>query len=173
MHDDVGPAKNLLQKWIRKRPARHEDIMLLCWGISFQWQKFGFGNLADSRFLLLKYGWNELRKRLSMERRPLPNINLHLVKGKSSCFLTFFDCFCELSKGLKLFAWRTATKGSSVAVDLSSRLPAATPPVGKHKSLFACKINIVILRLNNAENNLNVAGLGPARTAEVVSGQKG
>ena len=37
-----------------KRPAKHEDTMLLCWYISFQWQKVALGNLADSRFLLLK-----------------------------------------------------------------------------------------------------------------------
>ena len=59
-------------------------------------------------------------------------------------------------------------KGMSAALDLSSRLPAATPPVGKHKSLFACKINIVILHSNNIENNLNVTALGPARAAVVV-----
>ena len=105
-----------------------------------------------------------------MERRPLPNINLHLVKGKSSALSTFFDCFCDLGMGYRLFAWKLAMKGMSAALDLSSRLPAATPPVGKHKSLFACKINIVILR---SKKNLTVTALGPARAAGVVCEQKG
>ena len=50
-----GPAKNLLLRRTKKRPARYEETMVLA-GISFSRAKELIINLAGFRFLLLKYG---------------------------------------------------------------------------------------------------------------------
>ena len=79
---------------------------------------------------------------------------------KIKLFPDFFDCFYELGKGWRLFAWRPTMKGTSVAIELSSRLICGHPLSWQAITLFACKINIVILRINNKENSLNMTVLG-------------